>query len=562
MKISRVFVAFLTALTLAPAAHAQIGYFGQNKVQYRTFKFQVLKTAHFDIYYYPEEEAAARMAARMAERWYTRLSAVLAHQLRNRQVVVLYGSGSQFRQTNVVEGDLGEGTGGVTEAYKRRIVLPFAGPIDATDHVLGHELVHAFQYDITNTNASNASAGSAGALSLPLWFIEGMAEYLSIGPQDPHTAMWMREAIRRDRFPDIDHLDDPRYFPYRYGQALWAYIGGRYGDRTIANLLRSGVGRDGYKGAFQKVLGVTSKDLSQQWRDATTAAYRPVAETTKMAASFARGLITNPDKKGGVNVSPELSPDGSKVVFFSSRDLFSIDLYVADAATGKILHKLTDTATNPHLESIEFIESAGAWSRDGKRFVFPGLSGGDPVLTIINADNGHKEREIRLKELDEILNPTWSPDGNQIAFSALVGGLNDLFIYDLGASTLRRVTNDAFSELHPSWSPDGRSIAFATDRFSSNVPNLQGGNMRIATLDVASGDIRPVGGFDNAKNINPQWAADGRAIYFISDRQGISNIYRMAADGSSPAQITNLLTGASGITAMSPALSVSASGLA
>ena len=50
-----------------------------------------------------------------------------------------------------------------------------------TDHVLGHELVHAFQYDITNTNVSS---GNAGALGLPLWFIEGMAEYLSIGPVD------------------------------------------------------------------------------------------------------------------------------------------------------------------------------------------------------------------------------------------------------------------------------------------------------------------------------------------------------------------------------------------
>src|SRR4051812_34328627 len=307
MRVTRI-LALLMGIALAPAlAAAQIGYFGQNKVQYHNFKFQVLKTTHFDLYYYPQEEQSARLAARMAERWYTRLSGIFTHELRNRQVVVLYASGSQFRQTNVIEGDLGEGTGGVTEAYKRRIVLPFAGPIQSTDHVLGHELVHAFQYDITNTNASSAASGTAGVENLPLWFIEGMAEYLSIGPADPNTAMWMRDAIRREKFPEIDDLDNPRFFPYRYGQALWAYIGGRYGDRVIGNLLRSGVGRDGYKGAIQKVLGVTSKDLSQQWRDATTAAYRPVAETTKMPSSFARALITNAANKGGVNVSPELS---------------------------------------------------------------------------------------------------------------------------------------------------------------------------------------------------------------------------------------------------------------
>src|SRR5262245_31981298 len=391
--ISRVLV--VVTLCATPAA-AQMGYFGQNKVQYHNFKFQVLKTPHFDIYYYQEEADGARMAGRMAERWYTRLSSVFNHQLKNRQVVVLYGSGAQFRETNVVEEDLGEGTGGVTEAYKRRIVLPFAGPIQATDHVLGHELVHAFQYDITNTSASAAAGGQAGAMSLPLWFIEGMAEYLSLGPEDPNTAMWMREAIRRDKFPTIDKLDSPKYFPYRYGQALWAFIGGKYGDRTIASLLRMGIGRDGHKGAVQRVPAVATKELSQEWHDATSAAYRPIAEATKMPNAFARALIVDPSHKGGLNVSPELSPDGSKIVFFSSRDLFSIDLYVADTATGKVLRKITDTATNPHLESIEFIESAGAWSRDSRRFAYPALSAGHPVLEIYDVDSGHKEREIAV----------------------------------------------------------------------------------------------------------------------------------------------------------------------
>jgi Tol biopolymer transport system component len=541
-----------------PAA-AQSGYFGQNKVQYRSFKFRVLKTPHFDVYYYPEEADAAKLAGRMAERWYARLSAVFSHQLRNRQTLVLYGSGSDFRQTNVVEEELGEGTGGVTEAYKRRIVLPFAGPLKASDHVIGHELVHAFQYDITNTNATNASAGNPGAMSLPLWFIEGMAEYLSIGPDDPNTAMWMREAIRRDRFPTIDKLDNPKYFPYRYGEALWAYIGGKYGDRAVNSLLRAGVGRDGYKGAFQRVLGVTSKDLSRQWHDATLAAYRPIAESTKMASAFARPLVTDATHKGGINVSPEVSPDGTKMVFFSSRDLFSIDAYVADAATGKVIRKITDTATNPHLDSIEFIESAGAWSRDSHRFAFPALSGGHPVLNIVNVDTGNREREIALQDIDEVLNPTWSPDGNEIAFSGLVGGLDDLFVYDLRASALRRLTHDAYAELEPAWSPDGRSIAISTDRFSGNLADLDPGNLRLGLVDVASGDVRQVGGFDEAKNINPQWSADGRALYFISDREGISNVYRLDLDTHDATQLTNLLTGASGITELSPALSVTPS---
>src|SRR5215470_9032231 len=134
-------------LALAPTATAQ--YFGRNKVQYKKLNFQVLKTEHFDIYFYPEEREGIDIAARMAERWHARLERVLGHKLRGRQPLVLYASHADFEQTNAIEGELGEGTGGVTEPLRRRIVLPLGGPLADTDHVIGHELVHAFQFDMT-----------------------------------------------------------------------------------------------------------------------------------------------------------------------------------------------------------------------------------------------------------------------------------------------------------------------------------------------------------------------------------------------------------------------------
>lgn len=551
-------VVVLTLFTLATpvTVSAQGGYFGRNKVQYHDFDFKILKTAHFDVYFYPEEEEAARMASRMAERWYARLAVLLDHQLRGRQPLILYASGPHFRQTNVIEGELGEGTGGVTEAARRRIVLPFAGPIESTNHVIGHELVHAFQYDITNTNVNSANSG---AMSLPLWFIEGMAEYLSIGPVDPHTAMWMREAARREKLPDIKDLENPEFFPYRYGQALWAYIGGKYGDRMIGDLLRVSTGRNGFDGAFKQLLGIDSKQLSKDWHDAELAAYRPIAEATKMPTEFAQPLITKKHSgEGGMNVSPELSPDGSRIMFFSERDLFSIDLYLADARTGKVIRKITDTATDPHFESLQFLTSAGAWEATGKRFVFPGISKGEPILTIVDADSGKELREITLKDCDEVLNPAWSPNGNQIAFSGLIGGFNDLFVYDLSTNSLRRLTNDAYAELDPAWSPDGHQLAFSTDRFSTKLPPIEPGHLTLAIMDMSSGQVREAGGFEGAKNIDPQWSRDGRSLYFLSDRQGITNVYRVSVDGGTPAQLTNILTGVSGITSLSPALSAAA----
>jgi hypothetical protein len=199
---------------LALPARADAQYFGRNKVQYDRFDFRVLQTEHFDVHYYPREQVAAEAAARMAERWYWRLSTILRHQLRGRQPLILYASAAEFQQTNVV-GGIGEGTGGVTEALRRRIVLPIGGTLGDLDHVLGHELVHAFQYDMTGTGGPNTYGALPGAAALPLWFIEGMAEYLSLGAAAPLTAMWMRGAMA-DTLPSYSDLTDPRFFPYRY----------------------------------------------------------------------------------------------------------------------------------------------------------------------------------------------------------------------------------------------------------------------------------------------------------------------------------------------------------
>jgi hypothetical protein len=133
-----------------------------------------------------------------------------------------YADHPDFQQTNTLQSFLGESTGGVTESLKNRVIMPMTGSYQDTDHVLGHELVHAFQYNIAQ---SRQGPGISGLSRLPLWAVEGMAEYLSVGRDDPLTAMWIRDAARRDDIPTLKQMTrDYRYFPYRFGQAFWAYV--------------------------------------------------------------------------------------------------------------------------------------------------------------------------------------------------------------------------------------------------------------------------------------------------------------------------------------------------
>ena len=534
--------------------HSSAQYFGQNKVQYRKLDFKVLRTEHFDIYFYPEERAGTEIAARMAERWYARLSKFFHHELRGRQPLILYASPTDFQQTNVIPGDLGEGTGGVTEPIRRRIVLPFAGPLGDMDHVLGHELVHAFQFDITTP--IGAPAGENGAERLPLWFIEGMAEYLSLGPVDPNTAMWMRDAARQERLPAIKDLDNPKYFPYRWGQAFWAYVGGTYGDDLIPLMLSTAGAAGDMNTVTRKVLGVDTKELSEAWHASIHQAYDGILAATTPPSGAGRPVIRGNEQSTGMNVGPSLSPDGKWIAFLSSRGLLSVDLYVADAATGDVVRKLTSTATDPHVSSIEFIYSAGTWDSQSKQLAIATVASGRPALAIYNALSGRKEREISVPGVDQILNPTWAPDGHAIAFSGLSQGLSDLYVYDLMGSRLQRLTNDAYAELHPSWSPDSRTLAFATDRFTTNLDTLAIGKYELATIDTSNARVQRVQTFGGADAINPQWSRDGRQLYFISNRNGIAEVYAVSLANGATTQLTNVSTGTSGITSLSPALSV------
>ena len=210
----------------------------------------------------------------------------------------------------------------------------------------------------------------------------------------------------------------------------------------------------------------------QEWHQATADAYGHLEDHTEPAESIGVRLVkagngTHGD--GSYNIGPALSPEGDRFMFLSDRDLFSIDLFLADGRTGKVDRQITRTAVNPHFQSLQFIESAGSWQADGHRFVFAGITGGRPVLTLYDADRHRTIREVRLRMLGEVLTPSWSPDGRRIAFTAVNGGLTDLYYYDLAADSLHRLTDDAYADLQPAGLRDGRTLAFATDRFGTSL---------------------------------------------------------------------------------------------
>lgn len=526
--------------------------FGRNKPHYEDFNFKVKETPHFELYHYMKNEEAVKELAKQSEQWYDLHQAVLKDTFTHKNPIIFYNNHADFQQTNAISGSIGVGTGGVTEAFKNRVILPVTFSNYQTNHVIGHELVHAFQYNMVlkgdSTNLQSLS-------NLPLWMVEGLAEYLSKGRVDPFTAMWMRDALMNNKFPSLRDMFKPDYFPYRYGQAFWAFIDGAFGPEVIPDLFMY-TAAYGLEAACDSVLYLSFKNLNNAWEQSMQNHFEPYLGDKKEDL-IGKKIID--EKNGGrLNVSPALSPNGKYVIFLSEKDVFSTDLYLADASDGKILRKIASTRKDAHLDALNSLESAGTWSPNSKEFAFVGFSKGRNIIVIKEPETGKTISNIKVPGVPGITNVAWSTDGKEIFFTGLVQGRSDLYAYHLKNKKVRKITDDRFSALQSGFSADGKYLTFITDERSIKNKIMSKGKWTfdIALLDLETGEKRILDIFPGADNLNPSFDHENNIIFF-SDRDGYRNIYKYDLSTEKIYQLTHFKTGISGITEYSPALSVS-----
>ncbi|RYY36340.1 MAG: tolB protein precursor, partial [Sphingobacteriaceae bacterium] len=547
-----IFIALTIAGCLLTSRDVKAQYFGQNKVRFKKLDFKVYKTPHFDIYYYMKNDSLIKRFAQENELWYTLHQQVFRDTFSRANPIILYNNHPDFQQTTVIEGDISVGTGGVTEGLKNRVVMPIMETNHTTRHVLGHELVHAFQYHVL-LGRDSSSYENLG--NIPLWMIEGMAEYLSIGKKDAYTAMWMRDAYLNKDIPTVRALTESnKYFPYRYGEAFWSFVGSTYGDTIIVPFFKN-TARFGLQYGIRRTFGYDDKTLSTLWKNSIESTYKPLLKDTVQTPV---GLKIVDDKNGSdMNVAPSVSPDGKYITFLSSKSLFTIDLYLADAKSGRIIKRLTSKVSNSHIDEFNFIESGGAWSPDSKQFAFSVFNKGRNYVLVVDVPSGRVRHNISMQKAEQLSNLTWSPDGKNIAFQGLSEGQGDLYSYNFDTKKVTQLTNDKFSDYQPSYSPDGKKIIFSSDRTTYDRTLSQDITFNLAELDIASGTVKDITVFNGSNNLNPQYSGDGRYVYFLSNYEGFRNLFRYELATGKTEKMTDYFTGISGITEFSPALSIS-----
>lgn len=521
---------------------ARAQYFGQNKVQYESRQWRSITSDHFDVYFYGRLDSLAMRVLDLAEKTNQMLSRRMGHSLGRRVPIILYGSHNDFAQTNVTPELIDDGTGGFTEALRNRVVLPFTGSYEDLRHVVVHELVHAFMFDMLYGGSAAALIARQSFFSVPLWFAEGMAEYFSLG-MESNAEIFLRDGTVEGYLPPLEYSGG--YFVYKQGQSAISYLSQRFGEERLREVLRRLRQTRNFDQAFQRAVGSTPAKFDEQWRSWLRKQYWPTVARKESPDEFARRLTDHTRDQSYRNEAPAISPQGDRIAFFSDRKQYT-DVFLMSALDGRIQRRVIRGERDMHFESIPLLRSSITWSPDGRHLALTAKSRGRDVLYVIDADRGRVRRRIELP-CDALAFPAWSPVSDSLVVVGVQDGRSDLWLVRMSGGEAVRLTDDTWDEREPVWTPDGSAVTFSSDRLAPVVlhpaRHEKGfGRYGLYQLEVATGRIRlllDTSGEDRA----PAWGPDGRRLAFVTDLRGTPNVFVFDTRDSSVTQLTDVLGG-------------------
>ncbi|MFQ6008769.1 MAG: hypothetical protein ACE5K8_07455, partial [Candidatus Zixiibacteriota bacterium] len=442
-------------------------------------------------------------------------------------------------------------------AFKNRIVVPFMGSYEDFRHVLHHELTHAVIYDMLYGNALSSLISRQRLFDLPLWFAEGYAEYSSRHGWDYFSDMYVRDATINN------YLSPPwqiaSFLAYKQGQAMVKFIAETYGEEKLGEILRKGKVYLTMNKALKESIGVDEKKLWDEFSKEMKRRYWPDVASRKEAEDIAQRLTKAREDGSYFNEKPAFSPDGDKLAMFTDRSDYT-EIVLISPKNGRLIDRLVKGERSGDLESLHWYVSGISFSPDGKDFVFVAKSGGQDAIMFYSLA---KKKVVKKKKLGfyHILSPAWSPDGKKIAFSALKEHHRDLFVYFIESDQVKQLTDDLYDDVDPSWLANSNGLVFSSDRHHPKNPSIENmehlyvsegafrpgdfqyGYYNLFRISLTDGKVTPID-VGPGQNTSPAVSPDGEKVAFISNRNGIDNIYIAYLDSVKYYPVTDLLTGA------------------
>jgi hypothetical protein len=506
-RVYRRLAFLIVTLLYLSAAGSEAFAFGKNKIAYDKFEWNIYRSTHFEIYFYKEEEKALQKVVSFAESAYDDLARKFNFQISDRIPLIYYATHSDFEQTNVILMFIPEGVGAFAEPAKNRMVLPIDMPDEELLELITHELTHIFEYEIL----FQGRFGREITNRLPTWMMEGLASFMA-QDEDAKDRMVLRDAVVNDVVPSITR-DFGGYFAYRFGHAVFRFMVDEWGWEGLRdfiyesrNTLGSSIDRP-LKRAFE----ITPEEFDTRFRTWLRRQYLPVLVSRGEPLEYGERFRVEAQSQ---EVSPAPSPSGDLLAAMTTAHE-DLDVVLFNVPERKPMRNLTEGYAKEYEYIIAQMLTTGpvmgrdlAFSPTGDQIAFFVKKEKGRNLMIMNALSGELMKSVSM-DVEQQLNPAFSPDGKKVVFHAFSGNQADLFLYDIETDRVVNLTNDAFFDAAPVFSPDGKWIYYSS---------VVDGKAKIFRLDPASPAERFQLTRGAANDIDSYPSPDGKRIYFASDR--------------------------------------------
>lgn len=476
--------------------------FGKNKVNYYHHNWSVLISPHYRLYLPSDKLFLSNEISTRAESIFAHHSKVFGYSPSNRIRVVIYPDQIAFQQNNIIPGWIGEGTGGVTEFVKGRVVLPYSARGYYFQHVFAHELTHVFQG--VRWGKGRMSQNALREIQIPLWMIEGMAEYNSLG-LDKQCETFIADGILSGTLPNLIELSDLRklspsqyYFVYKEGQFFYYFMESTFGIHMLRKINDAIMTEHQTDAVLSNVTGMNLSKLNNHFMDFVRRRYLPDINKLSNTDLAAQRLLPKPSF---MNMSP-LALDENRTIFISDRKLLpSLLLY---NKKNKSLKQIIAGGFNENYLEFHFGERAHiSVSTNGRTLCFVSRVGGKDRIHLFDLKT-HKDHILKIP-YEMIQSPDLSPDGNKILFSAMDKDHFDIFLMNLKDQKITRITDERAYDNQPRWI-NSNTIVFSSSRFygvdsnQSDLIILSLSNRQVLTrINTGERDIYPSVSKDHSK---------------------------------------------------------------
>ncbi|HMH34549.1 MAG TPA: hypothetical protein VK543_16035 [Puia sp.] len=504
--------------------------FGQNRIQFKKFKWKYYQTPNFNTYFSQNGQPLGKFVAQLAEKELAGIEQQVEYGLQRRANIVIYNSFNEMEQSNIGLNLDWQTTGGITKLVNNKMIVYYTDDHNKLRIQVRQGIARILVENILFGDDLGEFAANQTLLDLPAWLTDGYIEYIA---ENWNTDLddQLKSAILSGRYTNFYNMAFEK--PNLAGHAFWYYFANKYKKENVTYFLYLARVYRNLNSAAQRICKKKFKEVLKDFMNEEDERYQ---KDIRGRRNFPKGTISVveeiSDRKDFFRFSPNpaLRSQTYAVVEYHSGQYCVVlhENFVNTKVLLKIGVRVNDKQINPNYPMI-------AWDGKGTRLAVLYWKEGKIRLFVYDVVAKYKRTVTDLDMFDQVQDMKYMLDPNTLLFSAVKNGQSDIFLYKIDNGSVEQITNDVYDDLDATFVafPNKSGIIYSSNRPTANAKTsdtVLPSNNRYNIFLVDNwnkSEFKQITELTHLKYGNARFPMQYNNFHFtfISDENGISNRY-------------------------------------